>query len=552
MSTRRSEMRGVRGEVGSEVRGTRSERRSVRTSVLAVAGLVGLAAACAPAAAPVTSAAPTVNANRQVGERLIVHRQPGSPFVAFNIWVQSGSAHDPAGKEGLAALTASVLSGGSTTAHDYEAILSRLYPMATGYGSNADKEMTVFRGVVHRDNLEGFYALLRDAVTAPAFREADFERIKTQTLNYLERTRRFSRDEELTKELLYREAYRGTPYEHPVDGYVQSVRSITLDDVREFYRTHYRAGNVVVAVGGGVPDGFAERVRQEFDARLQPGSAPRVQAPQPRRPDRVKVLLVEKPTDASPISIGFPIAPLRSDPEFPALMLANSWLGEHRNSFARLYQVIREQRGMNYGDYSYIEAFPLGFTTQLPPVNIARRSHLFEIWIRPISLTAPGNLHDRTLFATRAALRELDRLVENGLPDAEVARTQQFLGDYVVNWGNTIVRRLSYDVDDAFYGIADPGFLSGIRPALRSLTPAQVNAAVQRHLSHGGGYHVVIITSDAEGLKRRLVSGEPTPITYAGERPAALLAEDREIAAYPIRVRAEDVTIIPIAEALER
>jgi zinc protease len=519
---------------------------------LALAACLGALAACAPVTAPPASAPGAAQAGRVVGERVIAHRQPGSPFIAFNLWVRSGSAHDPAGKEGLAALTASLLTGGSTQAHSYEEILSRLYPMATAYGSSTDKEMTVFRGVVHRDNLEPFYALLLDAVTGPAFRQEDFERVKTQTINFLERGRRFSRDEELTKELLYREAYRGTPYEHPVDGYVQSVRSLTLDDVREFHRTHYRADNVVVALGGGFPEGFAERIRSDIDVRLPEGEAPRVEAPRPRRPDRVKVLLVDKPTDASPVSIGFPIPVLRSDPEFPALMLANSWLGEHRNSFARLYQIIREQRGMNYGDYSYIEAFPLGYTTQLPPVNIARRSHLFEIWIRPISMTAPGNLHDRTLFATRAALRELERLVDDGLPDSEVRRAQQFLGNYVVNWGNTTARRLAYDVDDAFYGIPDPGFLNGIRPMLRELTPEQVNSAVRRHLDHRGGFHLVIVTSDAEGLKRKLLAGEPTPITYAGERTAALLAEDREIAAYRIPVREEDITIVPINEVLER
>jgi zinc protease len=532
---------------------------AVKRAALSAAGAFGTVAltalsACAPAAVPAGAPGATAavaSADRVVGDRLIVHRQSESPFIAFNIWVQSGSAHDPQGREGLAGLTASLVSGGSSSRASYEEIRSRLYPMATGYGSSTDKEMTVFRGVVHRDNLEEFYGLLRDAVTSPAFREDDFNRVHTQTLNFLETTRRYSRDEELTKDLLYREAYRGTSYEHPVDGYVQSVRAITLDDVRAFYDTHYRAGNVVVAIGGGYPDGFPERVRADFDSLLAPGSAPRVEAPQPRRPDRVQVLLVEKQTDASPISIGFPTTLLRSDPEFPAVMLANSWLGEHRNSFARLYQIIREQRGMNYGDYSYIEAFPLGYTTQLPPVNISRRSHLFEIWIRPISMTAPGNLHDRTLFATRAALRELDRLVSDGLPASEVERTQQFLYNYVVNWGNTIGRRLSYDVDDAFYGIPDPGFLTAVRPAIRALTPEQVNGAVRSHLNHGGGYHLVIITSDAEGLKRKLLAGEPTPITYAGERSAELMAEDREIASYRIPVREEDIRIIPIARALE-
>jgi zinc protease len=529
----------------------------VRGYAALVLGLTAGLAACAPAAAPLPSQGPQGRvappaAERLVSEQLILRPEAGSPFIAFNIWIRSGSAHDPAGKEGLAALTAGLLASGSTRAHDYETILAQLYPMATAYGSSADKEMTVFRGVVHRDNLQRFYTLLRDAVTAPAFREEDFERVKTQTLNYLERTRRFARDEELTKELLHREAYRGTPYEHPVDGYVQSVRSITLDDVRQFYATHYRAGNITVGIGGGFPAGFPERALNDFRTLLPAGDAPRVARPQPRRPEHVQVVLVEKQTDASPVSIGYPIAPLRSHPDFPALLLANSWMGEHRNFYGRLFQEIREQRGLNYGSYTYVEAFPLGYTTMIPPVNVARQSQLFEVWIRPVSRTAPNNLHDRTLFATRAALRRVDRLIQEGMPAEEVERTQRFLPDYMVNWGTTIGRRLAYDVDDAFYGIPDPGFLQRARSTLTAVSPADVNAAVRRHLEHGGGYYIVIVTQDAEALKQKLISGEPTPISYAGERPAAVLAEDAEIARYPIAVRAENITIIPIGEVLER
>jgi len=81
---------------------------------------------------------------------------------------------------------------------------------------------------------------------------------------------------------------------------------------------------------------------------------------------------------------------------------------------------------MNYGDYAYIEAFPRGMFQFFPDPNLARRAQIFEIWIRPISSTAPGNLHDRTLFATRAALFELQKLVDDveqmvqDSPDREV------------------------------------------------------------------------------------------------------------------------------------
>jgi zinc protease len=498
-----------------------------------------------------TAAGPAGQAAKGAAEPLSVIALPeaGSPFVAFNIWVKSGSASDPKGKEGLASLTASLMSGGATQAHPFEGILQRLYPMAAGYGASVDKEMTNFTGRVHRDNLDVFYSLFRNALLAPAFSEADFTRIKSQRLNALERSRRYSRDEELSKDLLFWMAYEGTPYQHPPEGYVDSVRSITLDDVRKFYRDHYVRNNIVVGVGGGYPKGFDVRVRQAFDELPQGTIAPDA-APTPKPPSGVKVLFVEKDTDAAAVSFGFPIALRRSDPDFVPLLVANSYFGEHRNSVGRLYQAIRETRGMNYGNYSYIEAFPAGYATQQPRVNVARRSQLFEVWIRPVSLTAPGNLHDRTLFATRAALWELQKLVDKGLTAADVESSKQFLRNYVGTWGATIGRRLGYAVDDAFYGIPKPGFLQTLKAAVDAVTPEQVNAAIKKHLQDDNMY-LVVITKDAAAFKQKLMSGQPTSITYAGERSAALLADDKIISAFPIKVREQDITILPIEKVFQ-
>lgn len=479
----------------------------------------------------------------------VVLAEPGSPFVAFNIWVKAGSQNDPAGKEGLAALTAALLSDGSTAQDSYQAIVEKLYPMAAGYGASVDKEMTVFTGTVHIDNLEGYYELFRNALLSPAFDEADFQRVKQQLLNFLERGRRYNRDEELSRELLYWMAYQGTPYEHPEEGYVRSVQAITLDDVRAFYDEFYVRNNVVVGVGGGFPEGLVERVRADFDTRPAREVAA-VPAPAPVLPDRVKILIVEKETDATAISLGFPTELDRGHPDFYAMKLVNSWFGEHRSSFSHLYQVIRERRGMNYGDYSYIEPFPNAFATQNRPVNASRRSNLFEIWIRPISLTEPGNLHQRTLFATRAAWRELDRLVADGLPQDQIDRTRRFLHDFSLNYGSTVSRRLAYKVDDAFFGLGENGYLNAIRPGLAALDKEKVDAAIRRHLGYDGMY-VVFITADAQALKDLILSGDGTWIDYAGEQPPELLAEDDEIAAYPIPVAAEDIVIMGIGEVFE-
>jgi zinc protease len=519
--------------------------------ILAAIALVAGCGVRSAEVAPVDIPTTTTAADRLAADppRLVTLSEPESPFIAFNIWVRTGSQDDPAGKEGLAMLTAAVMSNGGTRSRSYEQIMEALYPMAAGYGQTADREMTTFTGRVHRDNLDAYYDLFRAAIMEPAFDESDFERIKSNVMNQLERGRRYTRDEELSKDLLFWMAYQGTPYAHPEAGYVRSVRSITIDDVRQFYRDNYRRDNIVVGIGGGYPAGFAERARADFD-RLPAGRVATPPAPRPVRPNGMKVLIVETNTDATAISMGFPIDLLRGDDDFIAMVAANSWFGEHRNSFSHLYQVIREARGMNYGNYSYIEAFPRGFATQQPRVNVARRSQLFEIWIRPIAMTAPGNLHDRSLFATRAALRELDRLVANGMTPAQVHETVNFLRNYSVNWGNTINRRLAYRIDDAFYGLDQPGFLAALQPGLAALTPQTVNAAIRRHLQAEDLY-LVFITRDAEGLKRKLLSGEPTPIEYAGPQPDHILAEDREIARYPIPVTEADITILRVEEVFE-
>ncbi|HKJ93697.1 MAG TPA: insulinase family protein, partial [Longimicrobiales bacterium] len=266
-----------------------------RATIIATIALLG--AAALPGAA-------SAQAGRDMQGTITL--QEKSPFIAFNIWVKAGSQNDPQGKEGLACLTAAMLADGSTTQDSYEAILEKLYPMAAGYAVNVDKEMTTFTGRVHRDNLDAYYALFRNALLAPAFAQDDFDRIKAQTLNFLERGRRYNRDEELSKELLFSMAYAGTPYAHPEEGYVASVKSITLDDVKDFYRTHYLRNAVVVGIAGGYPNGFVERVRGDFDG-LPARELAAMPAPQPKMPDGVKVLLVEKETDATPISMGFPL-----------------------------------------------------------------------------------------------------------------------------------------------------------------------------------------------------------------------------------------------------
>ena len=120
---------------------------------------------------------------------------PSDPTVSFKIAFRTGTEDDPPGKEGLAALTAQLMSEGATKKHTYPEILELLYPMAAGYGVRVDKELTTFSGRVHKDNLAAYTGLLLDAVLQPAFDEADFARLKQRSKDFIEKTLRYSSDE---------------------------------------------------------------------------------------------------------------------------------------------------------------------------------------------------------------------------------------------------------------------------------------------------------------------------------------------------------------------
>ena len=459
---------------------------------------------------------------------------PTDPAVSFRIMFPVGSQNDPAGKEGLASLTASILSDGGTTQNTYDQILQKLYPMATGYGVSTDKEMTVFSGRVHKDHLSAYLDLLTQAITGPAFSEADFDRNKTNTLNYLDRTLKYSNDEAFGKQMLYDAVFAGTPYGHPEAGLPASVRSITLDDVKAFYRANYTSANVVIGIGGGFDAAVVEKLKSALGA-LPAQAPPPVAKSTPKTLQGLDVVLVDKETQSTAISIGFPLDVLRGSRDWYALWIANSWLGEHRNSSSHLYQVIREARGLNYGDYSYIEYFQNGWWHSFPPPNTPRRQQLFEIWIRPVQNNAAH-------FALRAAIRELQMLIDNGMTQEDFDLTKKFLKKYVRHYAPTTDWRLGYKLDDAFYGI--PDHLATAEKLVDEITLADVNAALKKHLQTQN-MQIAMITTNAAAMKEALVTNAPSMATYATPKPE-LADEDKIISTYPLRIDASKVAIIPV------
>jgi zinc protease len=466
-----------------------------------------------------------------------VTQLPGkSPLIDFRIVFTAGSAADPADKPGLAYLTAHMLAEGGTKSLTYRQIVDAMFPMATSVGVQVDKEMSTFHGATHAENLDAYYKLVRAMLLEPGWREDDLRRIKDDAVNYLRVGLRGNNDEELGKEVLYQSIYAGTPYGPYSVGTISAIEKITLDDIQSFYRARYTQANLILGIAGGFTPAFLEGMKKDFRG-LPAGQASRArQNPAPAVAAN-RAVIVDKDTRSVAFSIGFPIPITRASPDYAALLTASSYLGQHRMSGGVLYERIREQRGLNYGDYAYIEYFPRGMFLFEPSPNLARGSQIFQIWVRPVE---PANAK----FALRLALYELDKLVREGIPAEDFERTRSFLVKYANVLTSTRSAELGYAIDSLFYGI--PNYNQYLKTGLAKLTRDDVNRAIRRYLDRPDGRVIVAVSNNGETLKRQLASGDPSPMKYNSPKPAAIMEEDKTVEKWPLHLRAEDIEVVPL------
>ena len=235
-------------------------------------------------------------------------------------------------------------------------------------------------------------------------------------MNALVQDLRSNNEEELGKERLQTNIFRGTPYGHVALGTVAGLHAITLDDVKAFARqAMYTRANLTVGVSGDAPDEHGARSAARLRA-LPRGACRAARGGRRRGAHPASRSRSSRRTRARPRSrSGFRStsrARIRTSPRCRSRAPGSASIACRRG---RLYQRIREERGINYGDYAYIEAFPRGMFQFFPDPNVARSRQIFEIWIRPV---VPANAH----MTLRIAIHELD---ERSSRTADAERTSR-------------------------------------------------------------------------------------------------------------------------------
>ncbi len=489
-----------------------------------------------------------------MAQEVIELKQPNSAKIVVKFMFKNGSICDPVGKEGLTSTTSQLITQGGTGELTFSDIQDEIYPMAAGYSSSVDKEVTIFTFQFHKDWTEKFYPIMMGLITDPSLSQADFDRVKNNQQSYVDQVIRASSDEEYSKKALEDFLFRGTNYQHMIEGKSTSVTSITLDDVKSHYKNFFTRNNLMVGIAGNYAESFLEKLKS--DLGKLPDTKPEIpSAPVIKTPDGIDVEIVSKEgAFGSAIFTGYPLSVTRSDDEFAALLVANSYLGEHRKSYGKLYQMIREQRSMNYGDYSYIEWYDNGGGNMLPPSGVPRHSNYFAVWIRPVQIAKQLKMQYEELsdisighahFALRMALREMDKMIKNGIPEEDFEATRAFLKSYIRLYIKSPDQQLGYLMDSKMYGRTN--YIEELGDLLSELSLDDVNKAIKKYMQIDN-MKITIVTdvSEAELLAKSLKENLDSPMSYSNIVKAGLseniLNEDAATENFKLNVK--NVTII--------
>ncbi len=279
------------------------------------------------------------------------------PIVDVNVDFDAGSRRDPAGKAGTSSLTNGMLArgiraatlpdGSSEPALSEADISNALADVAAqrGGGPGIDRAgmgVRTLSSVTERDQSVRMLARL---LAHPSIPDTLFARDKARTVSSIRES--LTKPEYIAEKSFWRLAYGSHPY--GTETTVETVESITREDLLEFHRRHYVANRAVIAIIGDINREQAQRISLELTRRLPQGE------PLPALPEIAPAVGTEQrlphPASQAHILIGRP-ALSRGDPDFFALTVGNYILGGG-GFVSRISREVREKRGLAYSSYSY-------------------------------------------------------------------------------------------------------------------------------------------------------------------------------------------------------
>ena len=418
------------------------------------------------------------------GERVISERVASVRSVSLGFWIDVGSRDERADRAGVSHFIEHLLFKGSRR-FDAQEIAETFDAMGAELNAATSRENTVVYARVPDHHVETALEVMTDMVFAPSLAEVDQEReVVLEEIAMYEDT-----PQELVHDLFSEAVFGEHPLGRPVIGTAEVISSVSRRALAGYHRTAYSPGNVVVAAAGNLEHDrlVALLQRSERRAGAPARAGTRVRRPLARMP-APGLRFQRKETEQYHLCLGA-TGISRSDRRRFAASLLDSILGGSASS--RLFQEIREKRGMAYSVYSfasqYSDSGQVGLYIGTREENLVE---CFEIVARELADVAAGNvrpgeleraqenLKGRMLLSLESTSNRMSRLGKSLITDTEllsldelVARVEAVTADDVAEIAAELLRldRLSA----AGIGPSEARF----RAAIERVNPALVERA---------------------------------------------------------------------------
>ncbi len=278
------------------------------------------------------------------GLRVLVEEVPSSRSASAGVWVRVGSRDDPDSRPGLTHFLEHLLFKGTSTLD--AAAISRAIDAIGGHLDGATgREATFYYAEVPADGLSRVLEILADLVQDPRFAPDAFERERGVVL---EEIRGHDDDPEQTAyDFFSAGLWQGHPLSRPVLGTPSTIKTVPREEIVAHYRRFYRHDNMIVVVSGAVAaEDVVGLVQRLFPPVPLTKDGPTVRARPCLQGGRREH---HQDTGQTHLYVGLPGADLGDEDRF-ALGVVNSALGGGMS--ARLFRLIREERGLAYAVYS--------------------------------------------------------------------------------------------------------------------------------------------------------------------------------------------------------
>ncbi|GIQ68591.1 putative zinc protease YmxG [Xylanibacillus composti] len=266
--------------------------------------------------------------------------------VSFGIWVKTGSRNEKPETNGISHFIEHMLFKGTDkySAKDIAEIFD-------GIGGNVNaftaKEYTCYYAKVLDEHLPMAVEVMADMFYRSVY--ADTEMDKEKNVIYEEIAMYEDTPDDLVHDLVAKAAYGSHALGYPILGTQENLEGFTAADLRKYLQDYYVADEIVISVAGHLVDGMEDLLERHFGSLPLPGAHPPA-----AKPEFVgETIFHEKPTEQNHICLSFPGCS-HNDRDLYAMVLLNNALGGGMSS--RLFQEIRESRGMAYSVYSYHSA----------------------------------------------------------------------------------------------------------------------------------------------------------------------------------------------------